>query len=65
MDKKRGSYVVLYSDFCGKTGQSGDGGRKIDVAGRSQHRGQVVTPLGKEGKRSDFAFLKFLTPFEK
>ena len=65
MDEKMGTYLVLYSDFCGKMGQSGDGGRKIDDAGRLQHRGQVVRPWGKEGKRSDFAFLKFLTPFEK
>ena len=65
MDKKRGSYVVLYSDFCGKTGQSGDGGRKIDDAGRLQHRGQAVKTLGEEGEKSDFVFFKFPTPFEK
>ena len=45
--------------------QSGDEGRKIDGDGRLQHRGQAVKALGKEGKKSDFAFLKFPTPFEK
>ena len=60
-----GTNAVLLCDFCSKMGQSGDEGRKIDDAGRLQHRGQVVRPWRKEGKKSDFAFLKFLTPFEK
>ena len=60
-----GTNAVLLCDFCRKMGQSGDEGRKIDTEGRLLHRGQAVKTLGKEGKKGNFAFLKFLTPFEK